>query len=63
MQIKFNMFCTKNIGTLYKDNSIDILGKEAVTDLNLKEVNNIYVNFKVGDKSLTDLVEIIDIEK
>ena len=29
MQVKFNVFWKKNLGTLYKDNSIDTVGKEA----------------------------------
>ena len=62
MQVKFNVFWKKNLGTLYKDNSIDTVGKEANIDIDLKQVHNIYATFKVGDKSLTDLVEKVDIE-
>ena len=62
MEIKFNVFWKKNLGTLYKDNSVDILGKEVSIDLDLSQVNSIYANFKVGGKSFTDLVEIVDVE-
>ena len=62
MQIKFGVFWEKDLGTLYKDNSIDTVGKEATVNIDLKQVHNIYANFKVGDKSFTGLVEIVDIE-
>ena len=35
MQVKFNVFWKKNLGTLYKDNSIDTIGKEANIDIDL----------------------------
>ena len=63
MQIKFGVFWEKDLGTLYKDNSIDTVGKEATVNIDLKQVHNIYANFKTGDKSFTYLVEIIDIDK
>ena len=62
MQVKFDVFWTKNLGTLYKDNSVDTYGKEAKVNLDLEEVLNIYANFKVGENSFTDSVEILDIE-
>ena len=62
MQIKFDVFWTKSLGTLYKDNSVDTYGKEANVNLDLEEVLNIYANFKVGENSFTDSVEILDIE-
>ena len=62
IQIKFGVFWEKDLGTLYKDNSIDTVGKEATVNIDLKQVHNIYANFKVGDKSFTGLVEIVDIE-
>ena len=62
MQVKFDVFWTKNLGTLYKDNSVDTYGKEANVNVDLKEVLNIYANFKVGENSFTDSVEILDIE-
>lgn len=62
MQIKFDVFWTKSLGTLYKDNSVDTYGKEANINLDLEEVLNIYANFKVGENSFTDSIEILDIE-
>ena len=62
MQIKFDVFWTKSLGTLYKDNSVDTYGKEAKVNLGLEEVLNIYANFKVGENSFTDSIEILDID-
>ena len=61
MQINFNQLWKKDLGLIYKEISID-KGKQFKTDIDLKEVKNIHVNFKVNDKSFTDSVEIIDIE-
>ena len=62
MQIKFDVFWNKDLGTFYKDNSIDTLGKEANVNIDLNKVLRIYVNFQIGEKSYTDNVEILDIE-
>lgn len=62
MEIKFDVFYTKNIGTIYKDNSVDIDGIEAVLDLDLSQVNYMHVNFEIGSSSYTDTVIIKDIE-
>ena len=62
MEIKFDVFWNKDLGTFYKDNSIDTLGKEVNANIDLDKVLRIYVNFQVGEKSYTDNVEILDIE-
>ena len=51
MNIKFGVFWKQNLGTIYKDNSITTLGKEADVDLNLSEVSSIHANFKVDGKN------------
>ena len=61
MQINFNQLWKKDLGLIYKEVSID-RGKQFKVDIDLKEVENIYANYKVNDKSFTDSVEIIDIE-
>ena len=61
MQINFNQLWKKDLGLIYKEISID-KGKQFKTDINLREVKNIIVNYKVNNKSFTDSVEIIDIE-
>ena len=63
MNIKFGVFWKQNLGTIYKDNSITTLGKEADVDLNLSEVSSIHANFKVDGKNYTSIVYIVDIEK
>ena len=61
MDIKFDVsLYSEVLGTLYKDNEIDLDGLEAKVDLNLDEVNGMAVNFEVGGKSYTDYVEIKD---
>ena len=61
MQINFNQLWKKDLGLIYKEISID-KGKQFKTDIDLNEVKNIIVNYKVNNKSFTDSVEIIDIE-
>ena len=61
MQINFNQLWKKDLGLIYKEISID-KGKQFKTDIDLKEVKNIIVNYKVNNKFYTDSVEIIDIE-
>ena len=63
MNIKFGVFWKQNLGTIYKDNSITTLGKEADVDLNLSEVSSIHANFKVDGKNYTSIVYIVDIDK
>ena len=62
MDIKFGVYFTRSLGTLYKDNEIDAEGKEGKVDLDLNEVNTLTVTFKVGETSFTDSVTIKDIE-
>ena len=57
MKINFNQLWKKDLGLIYKEISID-KGKQFKTDIDLKEVKNIIVNYKVNDKSFTDSVEI-----
>ena len=63
MEIKFDVFWPKNLGTLYKENSIDTMGKDGFVDLDLNEVYGIIARFKVGGNSYDDSVQIVDLEK
>ena len=63
LEIEFNTSFKGNLGTMFKDVDIVIDGLEANIKLDLKEVLNIHVNFKVGENSFTDLVDIIDIDE
>ena len=47
MQINFNQLWKKDLGLIYKEISID-KGKQFKTDIDLKEVKNIIVNFIVS---------------
>ena len=62
LKINFSTFWKQNLGVIYKDNSVTVLVKEATVELDLNEVHNIHVNFKVNGISYTNLVEIADIE-
>ena len=61
MQINFNQLWKKDLGLIYKEASID-RGKQFKVDIYLKEVKNIYANYKVNNKHFTDSIEIVDIE-
>jgi flagellar hook assembly protein FlgD len=61
MQINFNQLWKKDLGLIYKEVSID-KGKQFKVDIDLKEVKNIYANYKVNNKHFTDSIEIVDIE-
>ena len=61
MKINFNQLWKKDLGLIYKEISID-RGKQFKVDIDLKEVKNIYANYKVNNKHFTDSIEIVDIE-
>ena len=61
MQINFNQLWKKDLGLIYKEVSIDE-GKQFKVDIDLKEVKNIYANYKVNNKHFTDSIEIVDME-
>ena len=63
MDIRFGVFWKQNLGSIYKDNSISVLGKEATVNIDLQEVSQMYVNFKVKGESLTDKVTIVDVKE
>lgn len=63
MDIRFDVFWKRNLGSIYKDNSISVLGKEATVNIDLQEVSQMYVNFKVKGKPFTDKVTIIDVQE
>ena len=63
MEIKFDVYFKKNLGTLFKSNEMDLDGIPAHTNLDLKLVDRLEVNFKVGTQKYTDNVGIVDIEE
>lgn len=63
MNINFDVYFQKNIGTLYKDNEIDTQGREAKVNLDLNEVSTLIVTFNIGATSITDTVTIKDVNE
>ena len=62
MEIKFDVYFKKNLGTLCKDNEVDLDGKEAYVNLDLSLVDRLEVNYSVGGTKYTDEVTIKDID-
>ena len=62
MEIKFDVYFKKNLGTLCKDNEVDLDGKEAYVNIDLSLVDRLEANYSVGATKYTDEVTIKDIE-
>ena len=63
MEIKFDVYFKKNLGTLFKSNEMDLDGIPAYTNLDLNLVDRLEVNYKVGTQKYTDSVGMVDIGK
>ena len=63
MEIKFDVYFKKNLGTLFKSNEVDLDGILAHTNLDLKSVDRLEANYKVGTQKYTDSVGMVDIEE
>ena len=63
MEIKFDVYFKKNLGTLFKSNEVDLNGILAHTNLDLKSVDRLEANYKVGTQKYTDSVGMVDIEE
>jgi hypothetical protein len=61
MEIKFDVYFKKNIGTLCKDNEVDLDGRVANVNIDLRLVDKLEVNYIVGNKKYTDEVIIKDV--
>ncbi len=62
MEIKFDVYFKKNLGTLCKDNEVDLNGKHAHVNIPLVLVDRMEVNYLInGNKKYTDDVLITDI--
>ena len=62
LDIKFDVFFKKNLGILFKSNSVDLDGEEARVNIDLSKVENLKANYLVNGEKLTDSVEIVDVE-
>ena len=60
MEIKFDLYFKKNLGTLFKNNEVDLNGLPARTNLQLVLVDRLEINYKVGSNKYTDIVTITD---
>ena len=60
MEIKFDVYFRKTLGTLFKSNEADLDGIEASVNIDLNLVESMSANYKVGDKTYTDSVAIKD---
>ena len=63
MEIKFDVYFKKNLGTLFKSNEVDLDGILAHTNLDLKSVDRLEANYKVGTQKYTDSVGIVSEEE
>ena len=63
MEIKFDVYFKKNLGTLFKSNETDLDGIPAHTNLDLKLVDRLEANYKVGTQKYTDNVSVFSIEE
>ena len=62
MEIRFDVFFKKNLGTLFKSNEVDLNGKHAHVNIPLALVDRMEVNYLInGNKKYTDDVLITDI--
>ena len=62
MEIKFDVYFKKNLGTLFKNNEVDLNGKHAHVNIPLALVDRMEVNYLInGNKKYTDDVLITDI--
>ena len=61
MEIKFDVYFKKNLGTLFKSNEVDLNGKHAHINLQLALVDRLEVNYNVDGKKYTDDVLVTDI--
>lgn len=62
LDIKFDIFFKKNLGILFKSNSVDLDGEEARVNIDLSKVETMKANYLVNGEKLTDSVEIVDVE-
>lgn len=62
MEIRFDVYFKKNLGTLFKSNEVDLNGKHAHVNMPLALVDRMEVNYLInGNKKYTDDVLITDI--
>ena len=63
INVKFDLYFKKKLGTLFKSNEVDLDGVEASVNLDLNQVASMNINYLVNGNVLTDDVIIKDIDK
>ena len=60
MEVRFDVYFKKNLGTLFKSNEVDLNGKYAHVNIPLALVDRMEVNYLIGgNKEYTDDVEVV----
>lgn len=63
INVKFDVYFKRELGTLFKSNEVDLDGLEANVNLDLDLVESMKVNYLINGNKLTDDITIKDIEK
>ena len=63
INVKFDVYFKRELGTLFKSNEVDLDGLEANVNLDLDLVENMKINYLINGNKLTDDIAIKDIEK
>ena len=63
INVKFDVYFKRELGTLFKSNEVDLDGLEANVNLDLDLVESMKINYLINGNKLTDDVAIKDVEK
>ena len=63
INVQFDVYFKRELGTLFKSNEVDLDGLEANVNLDLDLVESMKINYLINDNKLTDDITIKDIEK
>ena len=63
INVKFDVYFKRELGTLFKSNEVDLDGLEANVNLDLDLVENMKINYLINGNKLTDDIAIKDVEK
>ena len=63
INVKFDAYFKRELGTLFKSNEVDLDGLEANVNLDLELVESMKINYLINGNKLTDDITIKDIEK
>ena len=63
INVKFDVYFKRELGTLFKSNEVDLDGLEANVNLDLDLVESMKINYLINGNKLTDDIAIKDIEQ